>query len=61
MQIQNTPIKKSSVVVEACKFCTVENMSFVKSSVEQSVAGITDGTAGKRLKRKECERCELPW
>lgn len=39
--------------LKLANFCTVENMSFVNSSVEQSVAGITDSTAEKRLKCKE--------
>lgn len=45
--------KSHQLWLKLANFCTVEEMSFVKSSVEQSVAGITDCTAEKGLEPKE--------
>lgn len=51
MQTQNVQ-KSHRLWLKLANFCTVENMRFVKSSVEQSDAGNTDSTAEKRLKCK---------
>lgn len=52
MQTQNIQESHQSRL-KLANFCTVEKRSFVGSGVEQSVAGITDSTAEKRLKIKE--------